>query len=203
MQLTLLDKPEELAIEDYPPIAFIPDFLGRIDADRLKELCLEQMDWQQNEIRMYGKPIPLPRLEAIASKKPLTYTYSGSAKLEAKTLPPFLAELMEEVERKSNTKFEFVIGNHYKTGDHYIGWHADKDPLMGDRPTIASISLGAERKFQLRRKGKGTQIFDYYLPHGSLLIMRSGCQQEWIHQLPASKKVMGDRVNLTFRPWMM
>lgn len=203
MQLTLLEKPETIDIDDAPPIAFIPDFLGRGDADKLKQLCLEQMIWQQNEIRMYGKPIPLPRLEAIAAKKALTYTYSGSVKLEAKALPPFLADLMAEVERVSDTLFDLVIGNHYKTGDQYIGWHADKDPLMGDRPTIASISLGTERKFQLRRKGQGTKIFDYYLPHGSLLIMKSGCQQEWIHQLPASKKVMGDRVNLTFRPWMM
>jgi alkylated DNA repair dioxygenase AlkB len=202
MQIALFDKQKPIG-EDCPPIVLILKFLGYTDAYRLKQLCLEQMDWQQNEIRMYGKPIPLPRLEAIAAKKQLTYTYSGSVKLEAKALPPFLAELMREVERESKALFDLVIGNHYKTGSQYIGWHADKEPLMGDRPTIASISLGAERKFQLRRKGKGTQIFDYNLPHGSLLIMNEGCQQEWIHQLPASNKVMSDRVNLTFRPWMI
>jgi alkylated DNA repair dioxygenase AlkB len=201
MQLAFLENPQ--TIEFTPPITLILDFLSLADADRLKELCLEQMHWQQNEIKMYGKGIPLPRLEAIAAKKPLTYTYSGSVKLKAKALPPFLADLLAKVEQASNAAFDLVIGNHYKDGSQYIGWHADKEPLMGYRPTIASLSLGAERKFQLRQKGKGTEIFDYYLPHGSLLIMHSGCQQEWIHQLPVSKKLTSDRVNLTFRPWQV
>ena len=200
MQLTLLNTPVTQDTE-LPPITFIPDFLGCSDATDLKRLCLEQMEWSQNEIRMFGKPILLPRLEAIAAKKALTYTYSGSVELEAKALPPFLSELMAEVERVSSALFDLVIGNYYETGSQYIGWHSDKEPLMGYRPTIASISLGAERKFQLRKKGQGTKIYDYFLPHGSLLIMHSGCQQEWIHQLPVSKKVEGDRVNLTFRPW--
>ena len=207
MQLSLLDEAKidtpkaGNIIEECPPVSFIPNFLAKPEADELMSLCLAQMEWQQNQIKMFDKIIPLPRLEAIAAKKALTYTYSGSVKLEAKPLPKFLDQLMGRVEQESGYLFDLVIGNHYRTGDQYIGWHADKEPLMGDRPAIASISLGAERKFQLRKNGANTRIHEYHLPHGSLLIMHPGCQQEWIHQLPKSKKIREQRVNLTFRPW--
>jgi hypothetical protein len=66
--------------------------------------------------------------------------------------------------------------------------------------TLVSLSLGAGRKFQLRKKGKGTTIHDYWLEHGSLLLMQPGCQLEYIHQLPKSS-VSLPRINLTFRPY--
>ena len=70
---------------------------------------------------------------------------------------------------------------------------------MGIFPAIASLSLGATRKFQIRKK-TGGEITNYWLEHGSLLVMHPGCQESWKHQVPKTNSPVGQRVNLTFRP---
>ncbi|WP_231971835.1 alpha-ketoglutarate-dependent dioxygenase AlkB family protein [Nostoc sp. NIES-3756] len=91
-----------------------------------------------------------------------------------------------------------VIGNQYRTGQDSIGWHADNEESMGVNPAIASISLGAVRKFQIKPiSGRPT---DFWLEHGSLLLMHPGCQSTHLHQVPKTNKVVGTRINLTFRP---
>jgi alkylated DNA repair dioxygenase AlkB len=109
-------------------------------------------------------------------------------------------------------KFRIVIGNQYRSGQDSIGWHSDNEPSMGFNPAIASVSLGSVRKFQIKpRNGKPT---DFWLEHGSLLIMHPGSQSTHLHQVPKTNKVaksagqnllpgelcVSTRINLTFRP---
>ena len=77
-----------------------------------------------------------------------------------------------------------------------MGWHADNEPEMGD--VIGSLSLGATRKFRIRHnESRETKTFP--LGHGTLLIMAGTMQQFWQHEVPKTKRHVGERINLTFR----
>jgi alkylated DNA repair dioxygenase AlkB len=79
-----------------------------------------------------------------------------------------------------------------------MGWHADDEPELGTDPVIASLSLGAVRRFALRHKATRARR-DLALGHGSLLVMRGATQANWQHALPRTARPLGLRINLTFR----
>ena len=193
-QLTLfLDKEEQL------PVEYQPNFLTTQEADSLLQYCLA-LQWQQNKIKMRGATMLVPRQEYTAGDRGCTYRYSRSVVLEPTPWCPTLLNLRQRVEQATEFKFQIVIGNLYRTDSNSIDWHADQDSVMGSQPAIASISRGHQRKFQIRKKQKGSKIHDFWLTHGSLLLMRPGCQQAYKHQVPKTNKSVGVRVNLTFRP---
>jgi len=79
-----------------------------------------------------------------------------------------------------------------------MGWHSDDERDLVRGGTIASISLGAARKFAFKhRHSKETVSLE--LEHGSLLVMRGETQRYWLHRLPPTQRVSSPRVNLTFR----
>jgi alkylated DNA repair dioxygenase AlkB len=111
------------------------------------------------------------------------------------------AQLRHRIESQTGFKFAITIGNRYLSGQHSIGWHSDHEKSMGDQPAIASISLGAVRKFSLKpRQGQEGLLTHFALEHGSLLVMLPGCQSTHVHQLPKTKQDIGERINWTFRP---
>ncbi|WP_341531410.1 alpha-ketoglutarate-dependent dioxygenase AlkB (plasmid) [Nostoc sp. UHCC 0302] len=178
------------------PVSYYPDFLSVQEANELYQHCL-QLEWQQNYIKMVGKIIAVPRLESIYGDAGCDYIYSNSVFLRPLPWTEKLAQLRDSITALTGHKFNIVIGNQYRSGEDSIGWHADNEPSMGVEPAIASVSLGAVRKFQLKPKqGKPT---DFWLEHGSLLIMHRGCQSTHLHQLPKTKKFVSTRINLTFR----
>ncbi|WP_242055899.1 alpha-ketoglutarate-dependent dioxygenase AlkB family protein [Nostoc flagelliforme] len=157
-----------------------------------------KLEWQQNKIRIAGKTMPVPRLECIYGDAGCDYLYSNSVFLKPLTWTDALANLRDRITALTGYKFRIVIGNQYRTGTDSIGWHADNEPLMGSNPAIVSVSLGSCRKFQIKpRNGKPT---DFWLEHGSLLVMHPGCQSTHLHQVPKTNKVVSTRINLTFRP---
>ncbi|WP_051470250.1 alpha-ketoglutarate-dependent dioxygenase AlkB family protein [Fischerella sp. PCC 9605] len=110
-----------------------------------------------------------------------------------------LQELRLRIELETSYRFNIVLCNRYRDGKDSVGWHNDNEPSMGTSPAIASISLGATRKFQMRLKS-GRSITDFWLEHGSLFLMKPGCQESWVHQVPKTSRAIGERINLTFRP---
>jgi alkylated DNA repair dioxygenase AlkB len=88
--------------------------------------------------------------------------------------------------------------NLYRNGQDSNGWHADNEPELGINPVIASLSLGATRRFDLRHNLSNKKI-SIDLTNGSLLLMKGEMQHFWKHQIAKSKKVDAARVNLTFR----
>src|SRR5215472_1965409 len=89
-----------------------------------------------------------------------------------------------------------VLCNLYRNGNDSVGLHADAEPEMG--PVIASVSLGAERLFRLK-KLNGSVVFAERLPHGSVLIMAGQTQKNFKHEVPKEPDVEQPRINLTFR----
>ena len=179
------------------PITYYPDFLSLEQANSLYQHCLK-LEWQQNQIRIAGKTMPVPRLECIYGDNGCNYLYSNSVFLKPLWWTEALQVMRDRITALTGYKFRIVIGNQYRTGTDSIGWHADNESSMGFNPAIASVSLGSCRKFQIKpRNGKAT---DFWLEHGSLLVMHPGCQSTHLHQVPKTNKVVSTRINLTFRP---
>jgi alkylated DNA repair dioxygenase AlkB len=80
-----------------------------------------------------------------------------------------------------------------------MGWHADDEKELGQNPTIASLSFGATRTFQMQHRfQKLIPKQGIALNDASLLIMQDETQHFWKHQIPKQKN-KGPRINLTFR----
>ena len=157
------------------------------------------MAWEQRAIRIFGQEIPQPRLTAWYGDAAARYTYSGLA-WEPRLWTPALLALRQRIETATGAHFNSVLLNHYRHGRDSMGWHADDEPELGPAPTIASLSLGATRRFRLRpRAGLGHPPFGLDLPSGSLLLMRGPTQQHWQHALPKTARPVAARLNLTFR----
>ena len=111
---------------------------------------------------------------------------------------PELLKLKLKVEELSSTTYNSCLLNLYHNGDEGMGWHSDAEKTLLDNGTIASITLGAERKFSFKHK-ETKQRIDILLENGSLLLMKGTTQKNWLHRLPPTKKVFSPRINLTFR----
>lgn len=182
------------------PVEYYPGFLHIAESNALFAHC-GTLQWRQNEIRMLGKPLQVPRLECMYGKPGASYLYSNSVNLEALPWTPELLSLRDRITKFCDREFDIVIGNRYRNGQDSIGWHSDDEPSMGYRPAIGSISLGACRKFSIKPKVKGSKSTHFWLEHGSLLLMLPGCQEGYVHQLPKDNNCFLERINLTFRPY--
>lgn len=160
----------------------------------------EQIEWRQEDIRIFGKTIPQPRLTAWYGEEGKSYTYSG---LTWEPLPwtEELQKIRNRIEAlNGGLSFNSVLLNLYRDGKDSMGWHADDEPELGENPVIASVSFGAARRFHLKhRHYPKTDRLNLELTHGSLLIMSGSTQHFWLHQIPKTAKITGPRINLTFR----
>ena len=161
--------------------------------DKLKD----EIEWKQDEVVMFGKHMTMRRLTAWYGDEPFEYTYS---KISRKALPwsPHLSKVKAEVEELSKVEFNSCLLNFYHDGEDYMGWHSDDEPELDPEAPIASVSLGAERKFSFKHKST-KDVVDLMLPDRSLLLMEPPTQEYWQHTLRKSKKVGEARMNLTFR----
>jgi alkylated DNA repair dioxygenase AlkB len=94
-----------------------------------------------------------------------------------------------------------ALANYYRDGRDSMGWHADDERELGPSPddvAVASLSLGAARRFLLRHRTRG-ETRELALGDGSLLVMRGTTQRHWRHALPKTRAAVGPRLNLTFR----
>ena len=168
-----------------------PNWLSEQEADRLLT-DLQRSPTRQNRIRMFGKWLNEPRLTAWYGP---AYTYSNIA-WEPQALPAYLQDLSERIQSFTHRPLNAVLLNHYRTGADSMGWHRDNEPEI-DQTLVASISVGATRRFSVKPLEEGLSV-SVDLKHGDLLLMWN-LQANWKHQLPKTKKAVGERFNLTFR----
>ncbi len=112
---------------------------------------------------------------------------------------PAILEIKDKIEPLAGVTFNGVLLNLYRDGRDSMGWHSDDEKELGKGSVIASVSLGATRRFVFRRRDNNTIKQELNLAHGDLLIMRGETQQYWQHQVPKTAKKVGPRINLTFR----
>lgn len=158
---------------------------------------LESIAWKNDEAIIFGKLITTKRKVAWYAISPFSYTYSKVTKT-ANIFTKELLKLKEIVEKESGETYNSCLLNLYHSGDEGMAYHSDGEKMLKKNGAIASLSLGAERKFSFKHK-KTKQRVDIILEKGSLLVMKKGTQTNWLHRLPPTKKVHTPRINLTFR----
>jgi alkylated DNA repair dioxygenase AlkB len=164
------------------------------------ETLFHSISWKQDEIFLYGKQITTRREVAWYGDGPFDYPYSKTSRT-ALPWTPELLEIKKWVENLCGETFNCCLLNLYHDGSEGMGWHSDDEKEMKPGGMIASLSLGAARKFKFKHKKDPLQK-EIYLENGSLLLMSGETQQFWRHQLPVSKKVKEARINLTFRTFV-
>lgn len=185
-------------------LAWWPHWLPVEQADALFAQLRASIPWSVHRIRLFGREVDSPRLSAWLGDAGAGYAYSG-AHFAPHPWSPTLQTLRAQVESACGTHFNSVLANLYRDGNDSMGWHSDDERELGCMPVIASLSLGTERLFRMRRKrARGTprqpgDTLDLRLPHGSLLRMAGATQQNYCHAIPKSRRVQGARINLTFR----
>ena len=176
---------------------FYPDLFSKAESDLYLQTMKTNIDWKQESMNMYGKQVNFPRLTAWYGDNDKPYSFSGIT-LEPKKWTKELITIKEKIEPISNVVFNSVLLNLYRSGNDSISWHTDAEKELGTNPVIASVNLGATRKFQLRHINTKEKL-EIELTHGSLLIMQGELQHYWQHQVPKTSKIVGERINLTFR----
>ena len=185
----------QIAIQD-GTLYYIPDWLSRARADHLFECLKSELEWQQGNVKVYGRWHPIPRLQAWYGDPSAIYAYSGKP-LTPKPWHPELSHLREDL-AKVGISCNAVLANLYRDGNARVGWHSDNEKELGQHPVIASISLGSTRTFQLKHKRTNERI-DLEVESGSLLLMAGATQDNWLHALPQRKRITESRINLTYR----
>ena len=191
------NTPIKLALPD-ANITYYSSFFSPKESSEYFQILLNEIEWQEDDIKVFGKTYKQPRLTALYGMNNASYRYSGIT-MFPKPFNSILKEIKTKIEEITEIKFTTVLLNFYRDGSDSNGWHSDDEKELGENPVIASISLGAERTFRLRHKKDKTQKKNLILQHGSLLIMKGETQHHWQHCIPKSKKDIKPRINLTFR----
>ncbi|MCK0131333.1 alpha-ketoglutarate-dependent dioxygenase AlkB [Flavobacteriaceae bacterium F08102] len=180
-------------------VLHIERFYAHNESNTLFQRLKNEIYWQQDQIRIYGKTHKLPRLTCWMGEKNLAYSYSG-IRMIAKGWSDLLFSIKQKVENELSIKFNSCLLNYYRNGQDHMGWHQDNEATLGKNPVIASLTFGETRPFQLKHLyDQSLAMQTLHLKHGDLLLMRGTTQHYWQHQIPKTKKHMGARINLTFR----
>lgn len=166
-------------------------------ASQLFSSLLKNIVWAHDQAVILGKTIVTQRKVAWYADQPFSYTYSHITK----TALPWTNELLAlktTVEQACGETFNACLLNLYHDGSEGMGWHSDAEKDLKKNAAIASLSLGAERKFAFKHKRSKVSV-SKTLAHGSLLVMKGVTQSHWMHRLPPTKTVTTPRINLTFR----
>jgi len=163
------------------------------------EELIATVPWRAENVVVWGKTYPQPRLIAWYGDPERSYTYSG-IRLQPRPWTSLLLEIKSRVEAISGSEFNSVLLNYYRDNRDSMGFHSDDEPELGLHPTIAAISLGQERVLIFKHKtDQSLKRIRFPLGSGSLLIMSGETQRHWLHGIEKERQQCGPRVNLTFR----
>jgi|SRR5882724_562087 len=157
-----------------------------------------EIPWERHRLRMFGREIDAPRLSCWIGDAGTAYTYSR-VRFEPRPWTPALAELRMMLCALCIKEYNSVLCNLYRDGHDAMGWHSDAEPELGREPVIASLNFGATRRFRLRHRHDPDARLELDLESGSLLLMAGTTQANYRHDLPRTARVVGPRINLTFR----
>ena len=190
-------EPEAISLLDADMLLY-RQFFSEKESNIFFQQLLDEIQWQQGRIKVYGKVHDEPRLSAWYGDEGRSYTYSGVTRY-AEAWTRTLIAIKHKIEEEVNIGFNSVLINLYRDGRDGVGWHSDDEPGLGKNPVIASVSLGESRVFQLRHKTEKGEKYSLNLTSGSFLLMRGTTQRYWQHQVPKTSKQLSKRINLTFR----
>ena len=176
---------------------YIPKVFTKVDANAHLDNLVEEIEWQQKSLNMYGKETQSPRLTARYGDTEKTYTDAGKNHTPNDWTETLL-KIKEQVELQTETKFNSVLLNRFRDGNDSTYWYSDAEKELGENPVVVYVNMGATRKFQLNHREIKEKI-ELNLTHGSILITSGEFQQFWVHQTPRTKRKVKESVLLTFR----
>ena len=201
--MDLFNTNEELEIHPFnlqdADVTLYKNFFTTTESNKLFKSLQETIEWKQETAKLFDKEFDIPRLTALYGDPEKTYTYSGILLNPIKWTDDLLF-IKERVEKTTGDNFSSVLLNLYRSGNDCVHWHSDDKPELGPNPTIASVSFGQARTFQLKHKlDPEIERVSIELDNGCMLLMKGTTQTFWLHQVPKSKTKMQPRINLTFR----
>jgi alkylated DNA repair dioxygenase AlkB len=140
--------------------------------------------WHEGEERMYDKTLKMPRLYAVLP--------------EDAPVHPVLEEARSALEQRYGVSFPRLTLALYRDGRDSVAWHGDRVARRMQETFVATLSVGAARKFLLRPYGGGASI-GRTLGCGDLLVMGGTCQRTWQHSIPKLAHAE-PRIAIMFRP---
>lgn len=202
MQQSLFEKNQQNILLQGSELDYFSSLLSeKLAGDYFDKLLLD-IDWQTETIKIAGQDKLCPRLTAWYGDRNAEYRYSGILH-QPNSWNPSLLLLKQQVEAATKHRFNSALCNLYRNGEDSVAWHSDDEPELygpkGEEPIIASLSLGATRKFQLKHKTRKDLRHHLSLTSGSLLLMKGATQTHWLHQIPKERGIELPRINITFR----
>ena len=182
---------ETIELEDGGVLVYDDSFLDANVADHYFIELRDQCVWEQKP-GIFG--YMQPRLISSYGEAGIVYRYSGRDNVALPWMPTLL-EIKGKIEAVKG-HYNYCLLNRYRNGQDSMGMHADDEPEMGD--VIGSLSLGATRTFRIRHNTT-KKTMNFSVGHGTLIIMAGTMQQFWKHEIPKTRKIVGERINLTFR----
>ena len=179
-------------------VLFYPDWLASGDGDVLMKTLREKIAWECHRIKIFGREVDSPRLSCWIGDAGASFVYSQT-RFEPYAWLPELQVMRQRLQNEFDCKFNSVLANRYRDGADSMGWHSDNESELGKQPVIASISLGATRRFSFKARVENAKAVHLELSHGSLLLMRGDTQKNYRHALVKTSKPVGERINLTYR----
>lgn len=196
MNLFPADRTENLL-----PYDGIVHYYGKVlshdDANSYFNTLMHTVDWKQDEAILFGKHITTKRKAAWYGDAAYAYTYSKITR-QAQPWTAELFYLKQIAQQTTGATYNSCLLNLYHNGEEAMAWHSDDEKTLAPGAAIASISLGAERRFAFKHKRTGETV-SLLLEHGSLLVMKGATQTAWLHRLSKSALIKNARINLTFR----
>ena len=153
--------------------------------------------WQPDSALLHGELVRTAREVAWYADRPFRYVHSGIERQAIRWQGSSLLQLKRRMEELTGQRYNSCLLNLYHNGSQGIGWHADVE-ASEPNDVIASLSLGAARKFALKHKATG-ELRELTLEHGQVIVMRGETQRHWLHSLLKTKQSVGSRISLTFR----
>ena len=173
------------------------NFFNPIDSDEFLTKLISKLSWESMVIKMFGKDKTIPRLQCWIGDEGCNYKYSGK-KLNRQNWTKDLTMIRKKIRKELKIDFNSVLVNYYRDGKDSMGWHSDDEKELGPSPTIASISFGSERDLVFRNK-INRETLSIPQAHGCLILIDGKTQKNWQHSIKKTRKVIGPRINLTFR----
>ena len=171
-----------------------PGYFSEVRSADLFHALVDELAWTQEHARFFGRLVPLPRLTSWHGA--CAYAYSGVVHPPRAFTPALEATRSAIVDVAPG--MNCVLANLYREGCDGMSWHADDEPQWGEKPTICSISFGANRRFVLKHRRTGERV-SLDLASGDVLVMSGATQRHWLHAVPKTTVRVGPRINLTFR----
>jgi alkylated DNA repair dioxygenase AlkB len=201
MQSLLFNQPPQdtthTVLEKDGRVVYMPEFFNKDQSTLFFHQLIQSLDWQADQIMMFGKMITTKRKVVWVGDSDCSYTYSG-VKKNPEAWTTELLQMKAQLEKLAGCVFNSCLLNLYHSGEEGMGWHSDDEKELDPKAPIASVSLGASRKFAFRHKIDKTKA-SIILENGSVLMMHPPTQEYWSHSLVTTKLATPARINLTFR----